>query len=93
MLRLSDEDTSAFTSLYAPYLYTNIGRNQVYVCNINTRQNMTLRRSASMPVKAECTSQRVAVLNHNGSISWYAPNSQTILKDWYLTVDGDWFEF
>jgi hypothetical protein len=46
-----------------------------------------------MPSKTVCAGNRLAVLNRNGSISWYNPNSQNLLADWYFTVSGEWFEF
>ena len=73
--------------------YTNLGKNQVYACNVETKKNMLYRRSASMPIKMVCNGNRIAILNRNGSISWYTTNSQAILADWYLTVNGEWFEF
>ncbi len=93
LLRLADEDTTAFTTLHYPYVYTNLGKNQVYACNVETKKNMLYRRSASMPIKMVRSGNRIAILNRNGSISWYTSTSQAITADWYLTVDGDWFEF
>lgn len=93
LLRLADEDTTAFTALHWPQVYTNLGKNQVYACNVETKKNMLYRRSASMPIKMVRSGNRIAILNRNGSISWYTSTSQAITADWYLTVDGDWFEF
>lgn len=93
ILRLNDQDSSAFTFLNSPVVYTNLGKNQVYACNVATKRNLSYKRSASMPIKTACTSNTIAILNHNGSISWYRPNSQTSLGDWYLSVSGEWFEF
>ncbi len=92
LLRLSDEDSSAFTALHYPRVYTNLGKNQVYSCNVETKKNMVYRRSASMPMKMVQNGSRIAILNRNGSISWYTTNSQAITADWYLTVNGEWFE-
>ena len=93
LLRLNEEDTSAFTALYYPVIYTNLGKNQVYACTTTTRKNQVMRRSASMPIKVERCDKRIAILNRNGSISWYNSTSQSPLSDWYLTVSGEWMEF
>lgn len=92
LLRLSDEDSTAFSILYPPVLYTNLGKNQVYACNIDSKKNMLYRRSSSLPLKVEQIGNRIAVLNRNGSISWYTTSSQAAETDWYLTVDNEWFE-
>lgn len=92
LLRLKDEDSSAFTNIFAPYVYTNLGRNQMYACNTETRKNILYRRSASMPLKAARNGEKIVVLNCNGSISWYNVSSQASLGDWYLTVSDEWFE-
>jgi len=92
LLRLADEDSSAFTVLYTPVIYTNLGKNQVYACNTETKKNMLYRRSSSLPLKVERIGSRIAVLNRNGSISWYTTTSQAAETDWYLTVNNEWFE-
>jgi hypothetical protein len=93
LLQLSDEDPNAFTALHYPTLYTNIGKSNVRSYNLVTYNNFQFKRSASMPVKMDSTPSRVAVLNRDGSISWYNPDAPEVLADWYLTVDGQWFEF
>ena len=93
ILSLATEDSTAFTNVSMPYVFTNIGKNQVRAYNIYTRKTTTFTRSASMPLKTTVSRDRLAVLNRNGSISWYNPASKTLLADWYLTVDGEWFEF
>ena len=93
VLRLSDSDSTAFTSLKSPVVYTNLGKNRIYACNTLTKKNSSYKRPASIPVKIECTTNDMASLNHNGSISWYSASGQTKLSDWYLTVNGDWFEY
>ncbi|AEE16851.1 WD40 repeat domain-containing protein [Treponema brennaborense] len=93
IMMISDEDTDAFTSLYGSILYTNIGRDQIRSYDVKTRREVQLNRSASLPLKITRNEKRVAVLNRDGSISWYNPGSGTVLADWYMTVDGMWFEF
>lgn len=93
LLRLTDEDSDAFTSLHFPRVYTNLGKNQIYACNVETKKNMVYERSASMPMKMEASGSKIAILNRNGSISWYSQNVKGSLADWYLTVNGEWFEF
>lgn len=93
ILQLSDEDVSAFTYLYGTTLYTNIGKTQVRSYNIQSRRELRLNRSASLPLKITRNRTHAAVLNRDGSISWYRQGSGTILADWYLTTGGQWFEF
>ena len=93
ILRLNDQDSDAFTYLNSPVIYTNLGKNQIYACNSASKKNFVYKRSASLPVKTKCVGNTVAILNHNGSISWYNTNSQISLGDWYLQVSGEWFEF
>lgn len=93
ILRLKDEDPEAWTYLHYPILYTNIGKDNVRSCNLTTNKNFVFKRSASIPVKALQNANRVVILNKDGSISWYNTNLSQVLADWYLTQDGQWFEF
>lgn len=93
ILRLNDEDSGAFTYLKYPLLYTNIGKDSVRSCNLSTNTNFVLRRSASLPIKVCQNATRVVILNKDGSISWYNSDKAAVLADWYLTRDGNWFEF
>jgi len=92
LLQLSDEDPNAFTSLNYPMLYTNIGKSNVRSYNLDSRVNFQYARSASMPVKIACSQSMTAILNRDGSVSWYNSDSPNLLADWYLTVNGDWYK-
>jgi len=46
-----------------------------------------------MPIKIAKNQSKVVVLNRDGGVSWYNPNLNSVLADWYLTTDGSWFEF
>jgi hypothetical protein len=93
LFSLQAEDPSSFASISQNLIFTNIGKNQLRAYNTSTRGSTIFKRSASMPSKTVCAGNRLAVLNRNGSISWYNPNSQNLLADWYFTVSGEWFEF
>ncbi len=93
ILRFSEEDPEAFTYLSGDYLYTNIGKNRVYSYNIPQKKRFAYERSASMPMKVCKNSKKVVILNRDGSISWANANGQQLLADWYLTKDGQWYEF
>ncbi len=93
VLGVKSEDYSAFTEIARPLLLTNIGKNQVSAFNLNTNNMSSFKRSASMPLKAVISKGRLAVLNYNGSVSWYNITSGELLADWYLTKEGEWFEF
>ena len=93
ILKLSDEDPAAFAMLDYPLIYTNIGKNQIRSFNLTTLTSFLYKRSASLPLKVTRSTNRLVVLNRDGSISWYNPNLSSVLSDWYLTTDGQWFEF
>lgn len=93
ILRLNDEDADAFTYLKYPFLYTNIGKDIIRSCNLSANSNFQFKRSASLPIKVCQNATRVVILNKDGSISWYNSNQAQVLADWYLTRDGNWFEF
>lgn len=93
ILRLNDEDADAFTYLKYPFLYTNIGKDNIRSCNLTASTNFVFKRSASLPIKVCQNATRVVILNRDGSISWYNSDKAPVLADWYLTRDGNWFEF
>lgn len=93
VLKIGEEDTEAFANLSYPVLFTNIGKTQLRSYNMNTRRNFLYKRSASMPIKVVAGEERLVALNRDGSISWYNPDMNGVLADWYLTADGQWFEF
>ncbi|MCR5778301.1 MAG: hypothetical protein K6G84_12960, partial [Lachnospiraceae bacterium] len=96
LISLNDEDPSAFTTMNGTeQLYTNIGKNQVYSFNTKTTRSIAYIRSASIPVKITTSPQNnyIAILNRDGSISWYLKNTQTSVSNWYLTTENRWWEF
>ncbi len=92
LLSLNDEDSSASTQLNGDKLYTNIGRTQIYAHNLKSNRSSSYRRTASLPIKAVGNSKLLAVLNQNGSISWYEERSRQVLASWYLSDEGVWQE-
>lgn len=93
ILQLNDEDPDAFVMLFDPFIYTNIGKNQILSYNLNTKTQFHYKRSASLPLKIARNKDRLVVLNRDGSISWYNPALATVLTDWYMTNEGQWYEF
>jgi len=93
ILRFAEEDAEAFTYLYGNNLFTNIGKNKVYCYNITTKKRFSYNRSASIPVDICQNQNRVVILNSNGSISWCGTSNSSLLADWYLTNDEQWYEF
>lgn len=93
ILKFTEEDSDAFTYLYENNLYTNIGKNKVYCYNLKTKKRFSYNRTASIPTKICQNSNRVVILNRDGSISWCSGNNQNLLADWYMTKDGQWYEF
>ena len=57
------------------------------------KRNFEYKRSASLPVKIAKNRTRLVVLNKDGSVSWYNPDMNAVIADWYLTINGEWFEF
>ena len=92
-LPITEEDNNALTYLLYPTLFTTMGKNQVHSYNLQNRRDFIYKRSASMPLKIAQNSSRLVILNRDGSISWYNPTLSGVLADWYLTTDGQWFEF
>ncbi|MCR5495098.1 MAG: WD40 repeat domain-containing protein [Treponema sp.] len=93
LLRFKDEDSDALTYLRYPFLYTNIGKDTIRSYNLTESKNFAFRRSASLPEKVCQNASRVVILNKDGSISWYNSDRAPVLADWYLTSDGQWFEY
>ncbi len=92
ILSLADEDPKAFTYLKNGVLYTNIGRTQVYAVTLSQKQLIKLDQSSSLPLKIVGDRTSLAVLNKDGSVSWYNAQTKNLLKNWYISVDGKWLE-
>lgn len=90
ILTYPDEDTTAFTSFSTQVLFTNIGKTVVYACNLKTKRNMQYKRSSAMAVKVAPLSDKLAVLNSDGSVTWYNLNTQAVLADRVLLRSGNW---
>ena len=93
LLKFSEEDSEAFTYIYGNILYTNIGKNKLYYYNMTTKKNASYNRSASIPKSVAQNGSRVVILNDNGSVSWCSSNNASVIADWYLTTDEQWYEF
>ncbi|MGI5172005.1 WD40 repeat domain-containing protein [Treponema sp. OMZ 840] len=93
IFKWADEDNNAFTWVKNGTLFTNIGKTQIHAYNIAENKDTLLERTASLPVKITGTDSVLAVLNKDGSISWYDADTKQLYKNWYITVDGEWLEF
>ncbi len=91
-LPFNEEDTDAFLSVGSKNVYTNVGKSQARAYNVQTRRDFLYERGESMPQKIVRAGNRVAILNRNGSISWYNANVAKISATWYLNADGKWLE-
>lgn len=89
-VRLDDEDTNAITFIGDSNLYTNIGNDKLYSYDLRSHKNIQFNRSASIPQKVSENSNRIVVLNYDGSISWYNKASSKIEATLYLRRDGQW---
>lgn len=93
ILRIADEDSGAWTYLSYPFLYTNIGKDNIRSYNILKSQTTLYKRSSSIPSRVCQNSNKTAVLNNDGSVTWYTPDNGNPLAVWYYTKEGQWFEF
>ncbi len=93
ILSLADEDPKAFTYLKNDVLYTNVGRAQVYAVTVQQKQLTKMEQSASLPLKLVGTNTSLAVLNKDGSISWFNAQTKRLITNWYITEDNIWLEF
>ena len=93
VFRWADEDNSAFTWMKNGTLFTNVGKTQIHAYNMASRKDMLLERTASLPQKITGTDSVLAVLNKDGSISWYDGKTKALIKNWYITLAGEWLEY
>lgn len=93
IMKVAGEDVNAFLTMYGSIIYTNIGKSQIRSYDTKQRREIQLNRSASLPLKLARSGNRIAVLNRDGSISWYNAGNGTVLADWYMTTEKQWFEF
>lgn len=93
IMKVAGEDVNAFLTMYGSTIYTNIGKSQIRSYDTKQRREVQLNRSASLPLKLARSGNRIAVLNRDGSISWYNAGNGTVLADWYMTTEKQWFEF
>ncbi|MFI3256780.1 MAG: hypothetical protein R3Y36_00600, partial [Spirochaetales bacterium] len=92
ILTLGDEDTNAFTYVKNGVLFTNIGKTQIYSLTLSQKRLVKMDQSASLPMKIVGNQSVLAVLNKNGSISWFNASDKKLLKNWYITLENTWVE-
>ncbi len=93
ILSLADEDPKAFTYVSNGVLYTNVGRTQIYSVTLQQKQLTRIAQSASLPMQIVGTRTNLAVLNKDGSVSWFNAQTKRLIKNWYISEDGTWLEF
>ena len=93
LIEKNSEDGNAFVSFIYPRIFTNISSSSIECTNLKTKKQFTLKRSSSLPEKIVSGRDRIAVLNRNGSITWYNPDLPTPLADWYITEAGKIISF
>ncbi len=93
LIEKNSEDGNAFVSFIYPRIFTNVASSNIECTNLKTKKQFTLKRSASLPEKIVSGRDRIAVLNRDGSITWYNPDLPTPLADWYITEDGKIISF
>ena len=93
IMKVAGEDVNAFLTMYGSTIYTNIGKSQIRSYDTKLRKEIQLNRSAALPLKLARSGNRIAVLNRDGSVSWYNAGNGTVLADWYMTTEKQWFEF
>lgn len=93
LINIDEEDLNAFTYIGTENIYTNLGSDKPYCYNLRSRKNFQLDRASSISHRITENGEMAAVLNYDGSISWHENTSPKILSNWYLTNDGNWYEF
>lgn len=87
IFKFADEDTTAFTYYKNNILFTNLGKTRIHAYNLKTRRDTLLKRVSSLPVKICANAEYFVVLNKDGSVSWFDKKTNTLLKNWYMTVN------
>ena len=93
IFRWADEDANAFTWIHNGTLFTNVGKMHIHAYDIAERTDTLLQRSSALPLKITGTEHMLAVLNKDGSVSWYDGVTKQPLKSWYITNENEWLEF
>ncbi|HZK20162.1 MAG TPA: hypothetical protein VFC68_05485, partial [Treponemataceae bacterium] len=61
--------------------------------NLQAKKQVLLPRFASLPTKIRGNTDTLLVLNKDGSISWYNASTKNLIKNWYVTKNGEWLEY
>lgn len=94
LMQWADEDTEAFTFINSDSIFTNIGKTNLRIYNIKTKKVSQIKRSASLPKKVSGTSKKMAILNKDGSLTWYIQTgSSSKISTSYLSKDNHWLAF
>jgi len=70
-----------------------VGKMHIHAYDIAERTDTLLQRSSALPLKITGTEHMLAVLNKDGSVSWYDGVTKQPLKSWYITNENEWLEF
>jgi hypothetical protein len=88
ILQSAEDAPQSFIACYDGILYTNLGGNSITAYDIFSRKQTPLQRAAALPQKIIKTGEMLAVLNQDGSISWYNPQNPVPEETWHLKLDG-----
>ncbi|MBQ2481790.1 MAG: hypothetical protein II516_11165, partial [Treponema sp.] len=88
-----DNDFNVFVASKGSEVFTNLGKNFISSYNNENNEVLVYRRGTSIPSKIELLSSgKIAVVNEDGSISWYEKANRSPVSQWYLmtgtTEDG-----
>lgn len=88
-----DNDFNVFVASKGSEVFTNLGKNFISSYNNENNEVLVYRRGTSIPSKIELlASGKIAVVNEDGSISWYEKANRSPVSQWYLmtgtTEDG-----
>ncbi len=90
---LNEEDMESCAFFSYPCLYTNLGGNNLYSYNIQNKKSSVYRRSLSLSKKIQGLNDYIVSLGMDGSLTWYKEGTPIPLSSWYLTIQGNWYEF
>ncbi len=92
---VNTEEYDSFTFISWPYAYTNLGKTSLRAYNLeNTEvQEKFLERGSGCPEKLSKSSDKLILVNKDGSVSWYDLSSNKIISNWYVTQEDELFTF
>ena len=82
-------DFKVFVASKGSEVFTNLGKNFISSYNNENGDVLVYRRGTSVPSKIELLANgKIAVVNEDGSISWYEKANRSPVSQWYLVTSN-----